>query len=88
MLEPGVSLVDRFPLLCHSALPTYTASSPASADHTLHPFPCCAFIRSALTSGMSLTLSPCKPAAKKKGVEEGGTIEQIEKVGGGVCGQR
>lgn len=40
------------------------------------PLPC----RSALTSGMALTLSPCKPAAKRKDVPEGGTIEQIEKV--------
>lgn len=47
--------------------------------------------RSALTSGMSLTLSPWKPAAaaarKRKGASDGeaaagGTIEQIEKVGG------
>ncbi|PRW45242.1 ABC transporter (ISS) isoform C [Chlorella sorokiniana] len=34
----------------------------------------------ALTSGMALTLSPCKPAGKRKDAPEGGTIEQIEKI--------
>lgn len=50
---------------------------------------CCPAIppgaRSALTSGMTLTLSPCKPAGKRKDAPEGGTIEQIEKASAGAA---
>lgn len=61
---------------------------PVDAIHRRRlPPPPAAAACSALTSGMSLALSPCKPAPaskRRKGGEEGeaavGTIEQIEKV--------
>lgn len=55
------------------------------------PPPVCLFARlplacppqcSMLTSSMTLTLNPCKPATKKKNAAEGATIEQIEKARG------
>lgn len=59
-------------------MPCRLASPPAWQGPELRRTrPVC---RSALTSGMALTLSPCKPAGKRKDVPEGGTIEQIEKV--------
>lgn len=68
-------LACRAPL---TLLPAWSSAATQSCVGTAHvpPFlnasPC-----SALTSGMSLTLSPCKPSKKKDG---DGVIEQIEKV--------